>query len=76
MPGLSTSRYDSLANVRFEKDFSGKEASRTLRDELIFQRATQSYLPATGYFVILRLYGPKKEFFDQSWKPRDIEKTS
>ncbi|UQZ90478.1 DUF1254 domain-containing protein [Deltaproteobacteria bacterium Smac51] len=31
-------------------------------------------VPGKGYFVILRLYGPKKEFFDQSWKPGDFEK--
>lgn len=33
-------------------------------------------LPDKGYFVILRLYGPKKEFFDQSWKPGDIERVN
>ena len=31
-------------------------------------------LPDKGFFVILRLYGPTKAFFDQSWKPSDIEK--
>lgn len=30
--------------------------------------------PEKGYFVILRLYGPKKAFFDQTWKPGDIER--
>jgi hypothetical protein len=25
-----------------------------------------------GFFVILRLYGPTKAFFDKSWKPSDI----
>jgi len=27
-----------------------------------------------NFFVILRLYGPTKPFFDQSWKPGDLEK--
>ena len=27
-----------------------------------------------GFFAILRLYGPKEPFFDQSWKPGDLEK--
>jgi hypothetical protein len=27
-----------------------------------------------GFFVILRLYGPDKDFFDQTWKPSDVEK--
>jgi hypothetical protein len=31
-------------------------------------------IPEKGFFVILRLYGPKKAFFDQSWKPGDIVK--
>ena len=31
-------------------------------------------LPDKGFFVILRLYGPTKPFFDKSWKPGDLEK--
>lgn len=31
-------------------------------------------VPEKGYFVILRLYGPTKPFFDKTWKPGDIEK--
>jgi hypothetical protein len=31
-------------------------------------------VPGKGFFVILRLYGPKKAFFDQTWKPDDIRK--
>lgn len=31
-------------------------------------------LPDKGFFVILRLYGPTKAFFVQSWKPGDIER--
>lgn len=31
-------------------------------------------VPGSGFFVILRLYGPKQAFFDQSWKPSDVEK--
>jgi hypothetical protein len=30
-------------------------------------------VPGEGFFVILRLYGPTKTFFDKSWKPSDIE---
>ena len=33
-------------------------------------------LPGKGFFVILRLYGPTQAFFDQTWKPGDIEKVS
>jgi hypothetical protein len=33
-------------------------------------------LPGKGYFVIFRLYGPIKAFFDKTWKPSDVEKQS
>ena len=31
-------------------------------------------VPGRGYFAILRLYGPKEEAINGSWKPGDIEK--
>ena len=31
-------------------------------------------VPGNRFFVCLRLYGPAKAFFDQSWKPGDVEK--
>jgi len=31
-------------------------------------------VPGKGWFTLLRLYGPKKGFFDQTWKPDDIKK--
>ena len=31
-------------------------------------------LPGNGFFIIVRLYGPKQAFFDKSWMPNDIEK--
>lgn len=33
-------------------------------------------LPDQGFFVILRLYGPTKAFFDKTWKPGDLESLS
>jgi hypothetical protein len=33
-------------------------------------------VPGRGYFVILRLYGPDKPYFDNEWKPDDLTKTS
>jgi len=38
------SRYDTLANAPFVKDYPTPESSRMLQDELLFQRATQAYL--------------------------------
>jgi len=31
-------------------------------------------VPGAGFFVILRLYGPERAFYEQTWKPGDIEK--
>ena len=31
-------------------------------------------VPRKGFFVILRLYGPTRAFFDRTWKPSDVEK--
>ena len=31
-------------------------------------------VPDKGFFVILRLYGPTKAFFDKSWKPGDLQR--
>jgi hypothetical protein len=37
-------RYDELANLPFAENRPTKETAQTLRDELLFQRATQIYL--------------------------------
>jgi hypothetical protein len=39
-----TSRFDELANLPFSENRPTKETAQTLRDELLFQRATQTYL--------------------------------
>jgi hypothetical protein len=31
-------------------------------------------VPGRGYFGLMRLYGPTQVFFDQTWKPSDIDK--
>ena len=35
-----------------------------------------NWLPTAGedFFLILRLYGPEKAFFDKTWKMNDIER--
>ena len=33
-------------------------------------------IPGKGYFVIVRLYGPGKAFFDQTWQPSDLQPLS
>jgi hypothetical protein len=39
-----TSRFDDLANLPFAENRPTKATAQTLRDELLFQRATQTYL--------------------------------
>ena len=39
-----SSRFDELANLPFPENLPTKEATQVLRDELLFQRATQVYL--------------------------------
>jgi len=31
-------------------------------------------VPGKGFFVCVRLNGPTQEFFDQAWKPGEVEK--
>lgn len=33
-------------------------------------------VPGKGWFAILRLYGPLEAWFDQTWRPGDIERTA
>jgi hypothetical protein len=47
------SRYDELANLPFQNGFLSVEGIATLKDELVFQRAVQSYiwaLPALNMY--------------------------
>ena len=39
-----TSRFDELANVTFKENRPTEKTAQMLRDELLFQRATQTYL--------------------------------
>jgi hypothetical protein len=51
-----SSHYDELANAPFTNGFLSKEAITSLKDELIFQRAVQTYLWA---LPVLNMYGMK-----------------
>jgi hypothetical protein len=53
---------DGSIDIRFGPDSpgAGKNWLRTL--------------PGKGFFVILRLYGPTKAFFDKQWVPGDMER--
>jgi hypothetical protein len=57
------SRFDELANLPFEENRPTVETAQTLRDELLFQRATQTYLWALPLFNTLGMQvGSEKTF--------------
>src|SRR5580698_3319683 len=59
----TSSRYDELADLAFEENRPTKETAQTLRDELLFQRATQTYLWALPLVNTLGMkFGSEKTF--------------
>ncbi|WP_081850830.1 DUF1254 domain-containing protein [Caballeronia grimmiae] len=40
------------------------------------ERNWRHTVPGKGFFAMLRLYGPTQAYFDQSWKPGDIERVN
>ena len=50
-------RHEDLANLPFDRGFLPKQGIETLKDELVFQRATQAYLWA---LPALNMYGMKE----------------
>src|SRR5262245_633407 len=54
---VQVSRYDELASLPFKNGYPSKEGITALKDELVFQRAVQSYLWA---LPVLNMYGMKE----------------
>ena len=54
---LQVSRYEDLANLPFKNGYPSREEITTLKDELVFQRAVQSYVWA---LPALNMYGMKE----------------
>ena len=60
-----TSRFDELANLPFAENRPTVETAQTLRDELLFQRATQAYLWALPLLNTLGMQvGSERAFGD------------
>ena len=58
-----TTRFDELANLPFKENTPTQETADTLRDELLFQRATQTYLWAMPLINTLGMkFGSEKIF--------------
>ena len=83
--GTTTSRVDELANLPFTQNRPTGENAQRLRDELLFERATQIYLWALPLINTLGMkygseqvfgagYRPTEAAINKSWKPEDIER--
>ncbi|MBI4962792.1 MAG: DUF1254 domain-containing protein [Desulfomonile tiedjei] len=87
MSGLTTqalaqeTRFDTLANLPFAENRPTKETAQTLRDELLFQRATQAYLWALPLINTLGMKTGSEKVFGAGynvlpiWKKRLDAKT-
>ena len=76
-----TTRFDELANLPFTENRPTKETAQTLRDELLFQRATQTYLWALPLINTLGMKVGSEKVFGAGynvlpiWKQRLDAKT-
>ena len=74
-------RFDKLANLPFKENHPTKETAQTLRDELLFQRATQTYLWALPLINTLGMKTGSEKAFGAGynilpvWKKRLDAKT-
>ena len=75
------SQFDKLANAPFKENRPTKETAQTLRDELLFQRATQTYLWALPLINTLGMQAGSEKVFGAGynvlpvWKKRLDAKT-
>ena len=76
-----TTRFDELANAPLTENRPTKESAQTLRDELLFQRATQTYLWAMPLINTLGMKYGSEPIFGEGydvlpiWKKRLDAKT-
>lgn len=75
------SHFDKMANLPFKENRPTKETAQTLRDELVFQRATQTYLWALPLINTLGMKNGSEKVFGSGynvlpiWKKRLDAKT-
>jgi hypothetical protein len=78
---MNSTHFDQLANLPFKENRPTKETAQTLRDELLFQRATQSYLWALPLINTLGMKDGSEKVFGAGydvlpiWKKRLDAKT-
>jgi hypothetical protein len=69
-----TTRFDALANAPFKENRPTKETAQTLRDELLFQRATQTYLWALPLINTLGMQVGSEKVFGKGYNVLPIFK--
>jgi hypothetical protein len=80
-PARVQSRFDELANAPFKENRPTRETAQSLRDELLFQRATQAYLWALPLINTLGMKNGSEKVFGAGynvlpiWKKRLDAKT-
>jgi len=67
-------RFDKLANAPFKENRPTKETAQTLRDELLFQRATQTYLWALPLINTLGMQVGSEKVFGKGYNVLPIFK--
>jgi hypothetical protein len=67
-------RFDQLANAPFEENRPTKESAQMLRDELLFQRATQTYLWALPLLNTLGMQNGSEKVFGKGYNVLPIFK--
>ena len=70
----SETRFDKLANAPFKENRPTKETAQTLRDELLFQRATQTYLWALPLINTLGMQLGSEKVFGKGYNVLPIFK--
>ena len=78
---MNSTHFDQLANLPFRENRPTQETAQTLRDELLFQRATQTYLWALPLINTLGMKDGSEKVFGAGydvlpiWKKRLDAKT-
>lgn len=69
---MAQSRFDELANLPLKENRPTAETAKVLKDELLFQRATQTYLWAMPLLNTMGMYDGFKESFGSGYNVMSI----
>ena len=72
----ASQRYESLASIPFAEGYPTQEAITTLKDELVFQRAVQTYLWALPALNIFAMKEGSEKVFGKGYNILPIKRYS